>query len=70
MSGIHPESADAPTTIKQAVARFYEGQEHGSDFGGNLKEWLPKKRREEAKGETNFNSNSLIILFESFNGKK
>ncbi len=52
LSEVDPESADAPNSIKQAIARFYEGKDKESDTGGVLKEWSPKKRREEARNIT------------------
>lgn len=44
--GIDPRSSDAPPTIREAVAIFYEGAQAGSvrDHQGYLAEWTPEQR--------------------------
>ena len=52
LSKTDPESADAPNSIRQGVARYFEGKEYNGEFGGVLKDWSRKQRREEAKNIT------------------
>ncbi|MCA9305049.1 MAG: hypothetical protein KDA16_00825 [Phycisphaerales bacterium] len=47
--GIHPESKDAPTSLRDAVAMFFEGKSAKSDEAGTLANWARNKRTEEAR---------------------
>ena len=49
--GINPEGSDAPSSLNEAVAEFYEDNPKGQ-FAGQIKEWSPKKRTEIARGVT------------------
>ncbi len=51
LNKIEPESVDAPDSIREAVAVFYEGKEK-SQSGGSLVDWSAKQRRLEAKNIT------------------
>lgn len=46
VAGIHPESEKAPQSIREAVARFFEGKTNWIEVGGKIKDWDNKKRRE------------------------
>ena len=49
--GIDPESKDAPRTIREAVAKFFDGGSDSSN-AGLIREWPAVKRTEIAKGIT------------------
>lgn len=51
MKGIDPEGRDAPQTIREAVAKFFDGGSHSST-AGLIREWPDAKRTEIAKGIT------------------
>lgn len=40
LAGINPEGDEAPTTIRKAVARFFEGRPPDTEMGGRISEWL------------------------------
>ena len=48
LEGIDPESEEAPASIRQAVAYFYEGKHKNTATGGMIKEWSNFHRREVA----------------------
>lgn len=51
--GINPKSADAPRSIRQAVARFFEGSSGTKDAtGGYIEDWGDEKIRQVAQGIT------------------
>ena len=51
--GIDPESDEAPQTIREAVARFFdEGLGHDSSLAGRITVWSASKRTQVAKGIT------------------
>lgn len=50
--GIDPEGPDAPKSIKEAVAAFFEDGKLKSVRAGLIKEWEESKRREIARGIT------------------
>jgi len=50
--GICPESEQAPQSIREAVARFFEGKKDWMDVGGTIKNWDNKRRREISEGIT------------------
>ena len=52
VNGIDPESQDAPGSIREAVARFFEGKETFEDYGGTFQNWDTKRRREVSQGIT------------------
>ncbi len=47
--GIDPESVDAPTSLRDAVAMFYEGKRAEEDEAGTLINWASAKRTEAAR---------------------
>lgn len=47
--GIAPSSEEAPRSIQQAVAIFFEGKDLRGDIGGSIKTWLKPKQLEEAR---------------------
>ncbi len=47
--GIRPESPEAPSSIRDAVAQFFEGRKVDGDIGGKIVAWDNKKRREVAR---------------------
>lgn len=49
---IHPESENAPVSIRDAVARFYEGRSSASDEAGTLANWSSSQRTDEARNIT------------------
>jgi len=49
---IKPESAEAPDSIRHAVARFFEGKKTEYDSGGVIRDWSRTKRTEQAKNIT------------------
>ena len=40
LAGVDPEGDEAPTTIRKAVAQFFEGRPPDSEMGGRISEWL------------------------------
>lgn len=52
LKGINPESEEAPNSMQQAVARFYENKDEESKTGGVIKEWSKTKLREVANAIT------------------
>jgi hypothetical protein len=50
--GIDPTSPNAPKSIREAVAVFFESKETYTDFGGTLHEWDDRRRREVSEGIT------------------
>ena len=48
--GIHSESKQAPQSIREAVARFFEGKEKWMEIGGTIRNWDDKRRREISEG--------------------
>ena len=40
LAGVDPEGEEAPTTIRKAVARFFEGRPPNTEMGGRIFEWL------------------------------
>ena len=53
MNGVDPKSDDAPKSIRQAVARFFEGGVGNKiATGGRLEDWGENKIRQVAKGIT------------------
>lgn len=48
-AGIKPESAEAPTTVKRAVAQLIEGSDPDKAANGLIEHWVPKQRREQAE---------------------
>lgn len=47
--GISPTSDQAPSSIQQAVSRFFEGRELRGDIGGSIKAWQQHMQLEEAR---------------------
>jgi len=52
VSGIHPESAEAPRSVREAVSRFFEGRRVFDEFGGTAQKWDTKRRRIVSEGIT------------------
>ncbi|GJM08234.1 MAG: hypothetical protein DHS20C11_05100 [Lysobacteraceae bacterium] len=50
--GIDPQSEAAPSSVRDAVAKFYEGKESPDDEAGVISQWSKKKRGEEGKNIT------------------
>jgi hypothetical protein len=50
--GISPESKSAPQSIREAVARFFEGGNTSSIYSGQISAWDNEKRRDVARGIT------------------
>jgi hypothetical protein len=44
--GCNPESSDAPASMREAVARFYEGKAHPKPSDGRISEWGEKATQE------------------------
>ena len=42
--GVHPESKQAPQSIREAVARFFEGKDNWMEIGGTIRNWDDKRR--------------------------
>jgi len=42
-AGVDPEGAEAPATMREAVARFFEGKSHPKPDDGRIAEWLDDK---------------------------
>ena len=49
---INPESSDAPRSVREAVAAFFESRKATGDEGGSLAVWGSAKRSEESKNIT------------------
>jgi len=49
VAGISPESADAPPSIKDAVAMFFEEKKSANHGGGSASKWPKEKQRSEAR---------------------
>jgi len=49
LRGIDPESDDAPRSLRDAVAIFYEGREAIGDEAGTLSNWPKAKRTEQSR---------------------
>ncbi len=47
--GIDPTSADAPQSVREAVARFVDGVEPGSETAGEVRFWPRQTQREQAR---------------------
>ncbi len=47
--GIDPSSADAPQTVRQAVALFVDGVGPGSETAGEIRFWSRQQQREQAR---------------------
>ena len=52
VSGIDPASAKAPTSIRQAVAKFFEGRDIVAERGGTIRDWARTKRTDESRNIT------------------
>lgn len=50
--GVDSTSEEAPSSIRVAVARFFEDKEIDSESGGTIRTWTQTKRTEEAKNIT------------------
>lgn len=49
-SGIQPDGADAPQSVREAVARFIEKSSNPtSDAAGRIENWTPSERRDNAR---------------------
>jgi hypothetical protein len=46
---VNPESSDAPTSIRDAVAMFFENRRSTNNEAGTLSEWPAKKRLDESR---------------------
>lgn len=51
-AGIDPESEDAPESVREAVARFFEGRETCGERDGRIRDWEKTKRTEVSLGIT------------------
>lgn len=51
-SGIDPTSSSAPSSIRHAVARFFEGKEIDAESGGTIRDWTQTKRTDESRNIT------------------
>lgn len=49
LAGIDPESANAPESMRQAVARFFEGKANPKDTDGRIADWLDTKATTEGR---------------------
>ncbi len=49
MAGVDPEAPDAPNTMREAVARFFEGKAAPKDSDGRIAEWPDKQATEEGR---------------------
>ena len=52
VKGIDPTSSDAPTSIRHAVAMFFEDKEIVAQSGGTIRDWPKSKRTEESRNIT------------------
>ena len=52
LRGIDPEGKDAPTSIRDAVAMFFENRKAENDEAGAIIKWPQTQRREESKAIT------------------
>src|SRR6202008_4395972 len=48
-ANIQPESKDAPSSVRGAIAKFIEGSDPSKTANGRIEHWLPKQRREQAE---------------------
>lgn len=44
MAGVDPEAPDAPQSMREAVARFFEGKEHPKSSDGRISDWDEKTK--------------------------
>lgn len=51
-AGIDPQSEAAPRSVREAVARFFEGHEACGESDGHIREWEKSKRTEVSAGIT------------------
>ena len=42
-AGVNPEGPDAPQSVREAVAHFFEGKAHPTDHDGRIAEWASSK---------------------------
>lgn len=49
VAGVDPEGPDAPASMREAVARFFEGKDDPKDGDGRIAEWADKKATEEGR---------------------
>src|SRR5688500_18968501 len=49
MAGVDPEGPEAPASMREAVARFFEGKDVPKDGDGRIAEWADKKATEEGR---------------------
>jgi len=52
LRGIDPESEGSPRSVREAVAKFFEGRSAGADEVGSLANWGGAKRTEESRNIT------------------
>jgi hypothetical protein len=52
LRGIDPESSHAPSSVRDAVAQFFEGRRSEDDQAGTLLQWPASKRTEESRSIT------------------
>ncbi|MCY4262049.1 MAG: hypothetical protein OXC97_01825, partial [Candidatus Dadabacteria bacterium] len=52
VKGIDPKSSNAPSSIRHAVAKFFEGKEINAESGGTIRDWPQKQRTEESRNIT------------------
>lgn len=46
---IDPESKEAPSSVRRAIAKFMEGSDPEKTANGRIEHWVPKQRREQAE---------------------
>jgi hypothetical protein len=46
---IDPESKEAPSSVRRAIAKFIEGSDPEKTANGRIEHWVPKQRREQAE---------------------
>lgn len=51
-SGVNPEGADAPKSVRQAVAEFFEKKTRTASLAGRIAHWSDAKRTDVARGIT------------------
>lgn len=51
-SRIDPTSPKAPSSIRHAVAQFFEGKEIVAEIGGTIRDWTQAKRKDESRNIT------------------
>ena len=49
LAGVNPESPDAPRSIREAVARFFQGKAHPTDHDGRIAEWPSSMATEQGR---------------------